>query len=635
MYIRRTTIKNRQTGGTYFAHRLVESVRTDQGVRQRTLLNLGSAFNCAQTDWPALAHRIEQIVHGQGSLFPLDAAMEKAAHHYAARLILAQSKPGSDRSVAKEEAQEIQPVNDFQTVDINSLEMMRPRSVGVEHTALGILEKLGIADKLRQLGLNAPQLNAAIGLVIARMAAPGSELSTHNWLQEHSGLGELLGWDFSRTSLTQLYQVTDLLLKHKEILEKFLFDQEKKMFEIEETITLYDLTNTYFEGQGAGNELAKHGRSKEKRSDCPLITLGLLLDGSGFPKKSKVFPGNANEPATLSEMISQLESHAQDVQGVEERKLLQATKGEQLILKAKPTIVMDAGLATEANILWLKKQGYYYIVVSRKHHRQFSEEDAVIVKAEEQGEVKVQRVINDATNEVELYCHSEGREKKNEAILDKFSQRYESGLERLKAGLDKKTGCRDYGKIMERLGRLKERYSHAAQHYHVDIIVDESGKKVIAIQWQLKENQKPAISHPGVYCLRTNQMEWDEKTIWNTYTMLTDLESVFRSLKSELGFRPVFHQKKERVESHLFITMLAYHIVHGIRYQLKAKGINDSWHSLRKKLASQNRTTVTMNHQNGKQIHIRKSTRPEPPQQAIYDALHLPYLPGKAEKTFI
>ena len=635
MYIRRTTIKSRQTGGTYFTHRLVESVRTLKRVQQRTLLNLGKDFPYAQADWPALAHRIEQILIGQGNLFPLDTVLEKAAQHYAARLILAQSNPGAEEPADEEAVVGDQLLQDLQTVDLNSLETLRPRSVGVEHTALTVLEQLGMPDKLRQLGLTAPQLNAAVGLVIARMATPGSELSTHNWLQEHSGLGELLGWDFARTSLTQLYQVTDLLLKHKEVMEKFLFEQEQKMFELEETITLYDLTNTYFEGEGAENELAKHGRSKEKRSDCPLVTLGLLLDGSGFPKKSKVFAGNASEPATLAEMIARLEDDTQGRPCVEEKKSFQASDMVQLTLKTKPTIVMDAGLATEANLLWLTEQGYHYVVVSRKRHRQFSEEDSVIIKDEEQGSVKVQRVANESTKEVELYCHSERREKKDEAILDRFSQRYEAGLERLKAGLDKKTGCRDHGKIMERLGRLKERYARAAQHYTVDVTVDPSGKKVTAIQWQLREAPKPTVAHPGVYCLRTNQMKWDEKTIWHTYTMLTDLESVFRSLKSELGFRPVFHQKKERVESHLFITVLAYHVVHGIRYQLKVKDINDSWNSLRKKLAGQTRITVTMNHQNGQQIHIRKSTRPEPAQQAIYDALRIPYLPGNVEKTIV
>lgn len=635
MYIRRTTAKSRPSGDNYFTHRLVESIRTAQGVRQRTLLNLGTDFPYEQKDWPTIAHRIEQIVRGQGCLFPLDTVLETAAHHYAARLISARSRAGVDAPISGEEAEIEEPSQDYQTVDVNSLEMFRPRSVGVEHTALGVFEKLGLTDQLRDLGFNTAQLNAAIGLVVGRMAAPGSELSTHNWLQEHSGLGELLGWDFGRTSLTQLYQVTDLLLKHKESLEQFLFEQEKLIFGIEETITLYDLTNTYFEGEGAGNESAKRGHSKEKRTDCPLVTMGLLLDSSGFPKKSKIFAGNVSEPITLAQMVSQMEIEPQGGQCVGKKEPCEQPIPVQLTLKIKPTIVMDAGLATEANILWLTEQGYYYVVVSRKSHRQFSEEDAVIVKGEGQKKIQVQRVVNDKTKEVELYCHSKPREYKDDDIMDSFLQRYEAGLERLKAGLSKKTGCRDYGKINERIGRLKERNARAAQHYEIEFTLDETGKKVTAIQWKRKEKQKPAITHPGVYCLRTNQMEWDEKTIWHTYTMLTDLESVFRSLKSELGFRPVFHQKKSRVDSHLFISVMAYHLVHNIRYRLKTTGINDSWQQLREKLSTQNRTTVTMNLQNRQQIHIRKSTRPEPPQQAIYDALLLPHLPGKVEKTIV
>jgi transposase len=635
MYIRRTTAKSRQSGGTYFTHRLVESVRTAQGVRQRTLLNLGVDFPYDQKDWPTLAHRIEQIVRGQGCLFPLDAVLEKAAHHYASRLILAKSRPGVDATASEEGVKAEEPSLDYQTVDMNSLEMSRPRSVGVEHTALGILKKLDLTGKLRDLGLNTAQMNAVIGLVVGRMAAPGSELSTHNWLQEHSGLGELIDWDFNRTSLTQLYQITDLLLKHKESIEEFLFEQEKLMFGIEETITLYDLTNTYFEGECVDNESAKRGHSKEKRTDCPLVTMGLLLDSSGFPKKSKIFAGNVSEPITLAQMVSQLEKETQEGQCVGDKKPNQRHKPVQLVLKTKPTIVMDAGLATEANIIWLTEQGYPYVMVSRKRHRQFSEEDAVTVKDEGRGKVQVQRVVNEKTHEVELYCYSEPREHKDDAILDGFSHRYEAGLERLKAGLSKKTGCRDYGKISERIGRLKERNARAAQNYEIKFTFDETGKKVTDIQWSTKEKQNTAITHPGVYCLRTNQMEWDEKTIWHTYTMLTDLESVFRSLKSELGFRPVFHQKKGRVDSHLFISVMAYHVVHNIRYQLKAIGINDSWQQLREKLSNQYRVTVTMDLQNDQQIHVRKSTRPEPPQQAIYDILHLPYLPGKIEKTIV
>jgi transposase len=138
---------------------------------------------------------------------------------------------------------------------------------------------------------------------------------------------------------------------------------------------------------------------------------------------------------------------------------------------------------------------------------------------------------------------------------------------------------------------------------------------------------------PGVYCLRTNQEDWDEPTLWRTYTLLTDLEAVFRSLKSELGLRPIFHRKTDRVSGHLFISVLAYHLVHTIRFQLKAAGIHLSWEGVRRALAGQDRVTVTLKRADGKTVHIRKATRAEPRQQAIYDALGISDRPGRTEKT--
>ena len=163
----------------------------------------------------------------------------------------------------------------------------------------------------------------------------------------------------------------------------------------------------------------------------------------------------------------------------------------------------------------------------------------------------------------------------------------------------------------------------------------EKAVKVTKITWKRTETSQSALAHPGVYCLRTNQDQWDEVTLWNTFTMLTDLEAVFRSLKTELGLRPVFHQKGDRVNGHLFISLLAYHLVHGIRYRLKAKGIHHSWDHLRRQLQGQVRVTVSMKLQDGQHLHLRKSSRPEPRQQILYDALGLPHHPGKIEKTFV
>jgi transposase len=563
-----------------------------------------------------LVQRIESILSGQRSLFKLPEEIETAAQRYAATIICNRS---DTHDLIKNDKQD-QP--DYHSVDINSLEMIRPRSVGIEHVGLEAAKQLRLDNKLKELGFNKHQLNAAIGAIIGRMTVAGSELATHYWLQNHTGLGELLGYDYENMSLTRMYQVSDLLLKNK----KHLYERERNLFNFEETITLYDLTNTYFEGSGKFNSLAAHGRSKEKRSDCPLVTLGLVLDGSGFPQRSEVFKGNATESKTLKMMIYGLQKPLIDKGDDRQMQLLEGNK---------PTIVMDAGIATEDNINWLKKEQYPYLVVSRKKHREFSEDEAVEVKEDRNGTVKVQKVINEKTGEVELYCHSSQREKKQRAIQDRFSTRLEEELQKLSAGLTKKGCLKKYDKVVEKIGRLKQKYSKASKNYQIIVTKNEKTDNASHVSWEFKTPSDSPDSHPGVYCLRTNRDDLDESILWRTYTMLTDLEAVFRSLKSELGLRPVFHQKTKRVSGHLFITLLAYHLVHTIRIQLKEKEIHTSWSDLRKQLQGQNRTTVTMQCENGNTLHIRKSTRPEPRQQEIYDAMNLSWTPGRTIKRIV
>ncbi len=199
--------------------------------------------------------------------------------------------------------------------------------------------------------------------------------------------------------------------------------------------------------------------------------------------------------------------------------------------------------------------------------------------------------------------------------------------------LTKKGKMKKYDNVLQRIGRLRERFSRAAQYYEITVDQDPATGKASAIHWQRTQTIEQSL--PGVYCLRTNQEQWDEATLWHTYTMLTDLEAVFRSLKSELGLRPVFHHKPDRVSGHLFISVLAYHLVHTIRFQLKAAGIDLSWEGIRRQLDGQDRVTVELERADGKTLHIRKATRPEPRQQLIYDALGIADRPGKTERTII
>jgi transposase len=297
-------------------------------------------------------------------------------------------------------------------------------------------------------------------------------------------------------------------------------------------------------------------------------------------------------------------------------------------------VVMDAGIASEANLSWLRAQGHHYVVVSKLRERRFDPALATEVQSAGQATIKIERVLDEQGHAL-LYCHSPAREQKDRAIDAAKTAGFEAVLLKLQAGLSKPRGTKDLAKIMERLGRAKQRYSRAAQHYQVEITQDDSGTQVRAITWAKRIKPGSAAAHPGVYCLRTTLLEWDNATLWRTYTMLTNLESVFRSLKTDLGLRPVFHQIDRRVEGHLFITVLAYHFVHTMRLQLKAEGIDDSWQTLRETLATQRRVTATMQRRDGRAVHVRKATRPEPHHQKINKILMLDPNPGGTHRVLV
>ena len=606
MFIRRTNTRNRKTGEAYFTHRLVEAVREGKAVKQRTLLNLGVHFDVPQGDWAALAARIDELRHGQASLLAVSATVESAAQRYAAQLIARQGQEsgvGDGGSAPSPER--------FQDVDMSTLDLVRPRAVGVEHAALTALRQLGFEAKLAELGFNKPQIAAALGNVIGRMAAPASELATYGWLQHRSALGELIGYDYEGMDLQQLYRSADNLLKHRAALESHLFGAAQSLFGFAETITLYDLTNTYFEGEAAGIAKAKRGRSKEKRSDCPLVTLGLVLDVGGFPKRSRIFAGNVGEAGTLETMLAQLGA------------------------SAGTTVVMDAGIATEANLTWLTQHGHRYVVVSRKRARMVDPDQATEVMTAGQVPIQVNRVEVPGAAEVLLYCYSPARAEKDQAIDTKKATAFEAALQSLALGLTKPRATKDPAKINQRIGRAKQKYPRAAQHYTIELALDDAGKAVTAITWTKAPKPNSALANPGVYCLRTTLTEPDDATLWRIYSMLTNLEAVFRSLKTDLGLRPVYHQIERRVEGHLFISVLAYYAVHTLRLQLKAKGIDDAWQTIRNTLATQVRITTTLQRRDGRVVHLRKASRTEPRQQKIYQALNLAANPGGSRQTIV
>ncbi len=598
MFVRRT--RTRATdGAVYHTHRLVRSERDGGRVRQRTLLNLGRHFAIDRDHWPLLCQRVEQILDGQGDLFgDAPPAAEAEAQRIAEQLLA--------RGAAPAEA-----AAGVEAVAVGSLALSRPRSVGVERAALWALGELGLPALLESLGVSAALRDAALGSVVARMAHPASERATMRWLRGRSAAGELLGVDFETMGAMQLYRASDALMAHREAIEQHLFGAAAGLFGIEPTVTLYDLTNTYFEGAAAGIPKAARGHSKEKRDDCPLLTLGLVLDGSGFVRRSQVFSGSVREQDTLESMLSAL--------GAPDGAL----------------VVMDRGIATEDRVAWLRDAGYRYLVVGRERRRTFDAAAATTHDTRGGRIVHLQRAASRADGEVRLHCYSPERAEKENAILARFSKRFEAALTALSEGLARPRTVKRLDKVRERVGRLKARHGRVARHYDIEVVADESGDRAAAVNWTRRPAEGSMATHPGVYCLRTNVAGWDDATLWRTYTTLTDLEAVFRSLKSELGLRPIHHRKPVRAEGHLFITVVAYQAVQVIRRRLAAAGERASWTTLRGILAGQQRVTATFRRDDGRTLHVRTATVAEPAQKAIYDALGIDPSPGGTRRTVV
>ena len=416
-----------------------------------------------------------------------------------------------------------------------------PPHVGVEQVGLWALEQLDLPALLTRLGVN--------GALAARppahrraLAAPASERATHpGW--DRSGFGELLVSLRDRrrdAALPRLGRAGEASRG-----DRGASVRPRDGADLQPTVTLYDLTNTYFEGEASDQPQAQRGHSKEKRSDCPLLTLGLMLDASGFVRRSKVFAGNVREHRTLAGMLEALEA------------------------PAGALVVMDRGVATDAGVTWLRDNGYRYLVVSRERHRRFDADAAVSLQTQSDQTVHMHKVVSTDPDEVRLYCYSEERAEKERGIVERFAARFETALTKLNDGLARPRAHKRLDQVWQRIGRLKAKHSRVASHYQVAVTANEAGDQAGAVTWTRRPQDGSMVTHPGVYCLRSSETDWDEDALWRTYTTLTDVEAVFRSLKSELGLRPIYH-RPARADGHLFITVIAYQLVQILRTRLRA-----------------------------------------------------------------
>ncbi len=610
MYIKKVKKSNKNSSKVYEYLHLVENIRTEKGPRQRLILNLGSV-DIPSDQYKELANCIESMLTGQKELFSADPEVEKIATKASNEIRARQSDiTKTDKEIPSEQPQES---GVYEQVDVLSLQASQLRSLGPEYVCHSIWNELNFNDVLLASGVSNHMLPLLEAQVVGRLTSPGSERHTHKWIEDLSAIWELTGKP-QKYSLSSLYRAGYTLFECKDNLERHLSKQEKELFSLPERMCFFDLTNTYFEGQIAENPKAKRGRSKEKRTDCKLLTLALVIDEHGFPKFSKLYPGNQGESKTLREIIESL------------------VAGNPALAKNR-TVVMDAGIANAENVEFLKENNFHYIVVN-KGKKDFTTDDTdhmEIIRKTGDYKIEVKRFEKDG--EALLLCHSTARAGKDYGIRNRQETIFLERLQYFHDGLNQKNRTKSYPKILEMIGRLRGKYPKASKLYDVEVVPEAGVHKDIkatAVLWNKRDKYKEISKFDGCYVLRTDRLDLSDKEIWETYIMLTRIEGAFRSMKSHLGLRPIFHQNEKSANAHLFISVLAYHILHSIEYKLRQHGENRSWASIRESLSTHQRLTIEYNVKKNNKIirqHMRVCSQPEPDHKNIYRLLGLNEVP--------
>jgi len=597
MFIREYRTKNKKTGKIYIKHQLVESYRTEAGPRQRIVMNLGKV-NLKKSDWRRLAFALEGKLSGQDTLLDepeINTAADAAMRNYDFYKIRKKNKAPAGNSL---------------TIDLEKVGTCACRSLGPELAGNNAWGRLSMDTILKEAGLDRKSRELAKAVVLARLISPASEVATLKWIKERSSVAEIINTDLLKVKKDPIYEIADILLYHKEKVEKLLREKEKDIFPTSSTLFLYDLTNTYFEGKCKNNSIAKRGKSKEKRSDCPLIALALLVDSRGYPVFSQIYEGNKSEPITLADVLDRLEADS-----------------KKTLFSARPTIVADRGIATKDNIALLVKRGYPYMVIERKRSEAGYKKEFEKAKNNFDKIVKGDGIIYfkkiKYANKARLLVLSEAKKEKEEAMDSLKEKRFLEDVGKLKKSVSRGSVML-LPKIQIRIGRLIQKYPTVAKYYDIDTKKDKKNKKVLALVVnKKKEKRDDRKVLTGCYVIETTHIDMKAADILKSYHSLTRIEAAFKSLKTDLGIRPVYHQTGQRSMGHLFISVLAYHLLNTIELDLASKGERVKWSTIKDELSTHMRTTVILTGTDGGIHHTRVSSRPEPRHKEIYDLLKI------------
>ena len=594
MYIRKST--RTYKGKTYINHLLVESVQTAKGPRQRTICSLGSLEPAPAEDWLGLAHKLQSALQGQaplsGSSTKIQEWVEKARNKKQSTV-----RSDGDRSTV--------------TVEPDKVQVEQAREAGPVHVGHQLWGQLGMNRILQEAGLSTRACRLTEVMTLNRLICPSSEHAMPDWIRR-TALGDILQEDFSELEDEALYRNLDRLHPNREAIERALAENEKTLFNLDDTVYLYDLTSTYLEGQARANPQAKRGYSRDKRPDCKQVVVGLVLDRDGFPKAHEIFDGNTQDRRSLDQMLDALEKRT----------------GKKL----GATVIVDRGMAFEENLEQIRKRKLHYLVAGRQSERNqwlgelenddgweqvhrtpspwnpFQKKTRVEIKRQQKGDI------------VYLLCRSEGREEKDRAIREKQETKLIADLHRLQQRVAKGRLKRE-NKIQQAIGRLLERYPRVARYY--EISYDAVQKN---LSWnELADKKVTAKKLDGSYVLKTDRQDLSADEIWRTYILLTRVEDAFRDIKSPLMERPIFHHLQNRTQTHIFLCVLAYHLLAATEHRFLQAGVHTSWGTIRDQLRTHQVISIVLpEDHHGRVLTIRKATTPEPEHRQIYATLGIP-----------
>jgi transposase len=592
MYIRKSS--RTYKGKTYSNYVLVESVLTPKGPRQKIICSLGDLHPRPQAEWLALARKLTSALSGQTEL-----------------LAGQTSDPEFQQIVAKVQSAAPPPSapSDLLAVHVDQVRTEESREAGPVHVGYQFWRRLGIDGILAQAGLSERVRQLACAMTLNRLIHPASEWAMPNWIRS-TALADILQVDFQSLAEDALYRNLDRLHAQRVPIEAALAERERTLFNLDQAVFLYDVTSTFFEGRALANPKAKRGYSRDHRPDCKQVLIGLAVNRDGFPLAHEVFAGNRHDSTTLEQMLTALD--------------------KRVGLRPGQTVVVDRGMSGEENLKKIVAKKLHYLVAEPYGARndwveEFeNDQDFVEVKRETsptnpfQRKSTIQVKMRQLSGELHVLCLSSEREEKDRAIRQAHERKLLVDLEKLAKRVAKGKGRGTKpAEVLESIGRLKERYSRVARYYRMEY---DSEKKVF--HYRLDEAKRArAEKLDGSYLLKTDRHDLTADEAWRIYTLLTRSEAAFRTLKSPLAERPIFHHKEARVEAHIFLCVLAYHLLVSIEKTLLDAGIHTSWATVRETLKTHQLNTVVLPAEGGLTLRIRRGSTPEPAHRELYQTL--------------